>query len=441
MAEGAAVNFLRLIEPSPDHTTQGTVVTGKQSIRKIVGRPGFAGGVRDLLQTKLRVRRFPRPRLEGIDQAGVHLIGRLWPNDSWPGMPRLRAPHNRAVFFLDALENVQDTRPPAAIGKDGVSQGQFRQRHFAAAQESGRIRTKRRTNAGVLAKFQDVIQPRIRADADGRAVLRSGQGLARSDDAFVAILLIFRSPLAQDASGPADHDRAIVHGRVVHRRSRIISVLKRRRVDERFHGRAGRPPRLRGPVVLVVLEIAPAHEHEHSARLVIQRQDRTLQIFRGRLTGHGVTGLGFLEVGRVLGIRLMVIPRMLLGLVQVLAQGILRHLLQIGVDRCVNAKPLVHSAVPADRSDDLLPDVVHRIGLSLGILPAADGHVLSLRARAFLPVDESQIAHAGQCKVPGLTRCRPVTPRRQPVRALDQARERGAFRQGHLPRRLGKIAA
>ena len=57
-------------------------------------------------------------------------------------------------------------------------------------------------------------------------------------------------------------------------------LLEGRRVNERRDRGAGRTLRLEGAIVFVVLEIAPADEGEDAAGLVVECDDRALQIFR-----------------------------------------------------------------------------------------------------------------------------------------------------------------
>ena len=90
----------------------------------------------------------------------------------------------------------------------------------------------------------------------------------------------------------------------------------------------------------------------------------------------------------------MVVTGMFFRLVEMGAQRFLGHLLQIGVDRGVNAEAFVHRAVPADRRDHLLPDVIDRVGLPLRALPVADHDSLPPAPLAhFSRVDETEIAH------------------------------------------------
>ena len=93
---------------------------------------------------------------------------------------------------------------------------------------------------------------------------------------------------------------------------------------------------------------------------------------------------------------------MLLHFGEMFLQRFLRHLLQLGVDRRVNPVTFIHGAVPADRGDDLLADVIHRVGLPLRVLPVADDDLFRLRRVASLARDESEIAHPQQCAIPRL---------------------------------------
>ena len=135
-----------------------------------------------------------------------------------------------------------------------------------------------------MTELNDGIEPGVHADADGGAVFRFRERLARGDRAFVTVVCALRSPFAENAGRAADHDGAIIERGIFHDRAGEESFLKSRRVNKRQHRRARRAPRLERAVILVVLEIASADERENAAGLVIQRDDRALQIF-GRRRG------------------------------------------------------------------------------------------------------------------------------------------------------------
>ena len=107
----------------------------------------------------------------------------------------------------------------------------------------------------------------------------------------------------------------------------------------------------------------------------------------------------------------MLVCGVVLGLIQAFAQRIFRHILQIGIDRCVNAETFVHGAIPPDCGDNLLADVIDRVGLTLRILPAADVQIFPLRAGAFLAVYQPEITHAAESVVSCLARPGAVAPR------------------------------
>src|SRR5947209_5581957 len=89
--------------------------------------------------------------------------------------------------------------------------------------------------------------------------------LASACLAVIAVLSAFWSPFAQDSGCTANHDRAVIERRIFHERSREHSFFKSRRINEWEHCRSGRAPGLQGTVVLIVLEIASAHEDEDVA--------------------------------------------------------------------------------------------------------------------------------------------------------------------------------
>src|SRR4029450_5750006 len=97
-------------------------------------------------------------------------------------------------------------------------------------------------------------------------------------------------------------------------------------VNERKHRCSSWPPGLQRAVVLVVLEIAPAHEHHDVSRLVIEPDHRALKIFRRGLIGSGsgrAVCLCFAKTGCVLGVSLMRIIGMLFNPFEIRADRIL----------------------------------------------------------------------------------------------------------------------
>ena len=166
----AAINLLRFVEPRPNCAGKIGIVSGKKSIGEIVGGAGFARR-RDLFQTKLRVCGFSRPRLQRIDQTGMHFVSGLRFDDCLPGATALGVPHQRSVLFFDPLQNVWCACPPAAVWKYCVSQRELGERDLAAAQKRGGIRAQRRTNAGGRTELQDRIDACVHTDTDGCAVL------------------------------------------------------------------------------------------------------------------------------------------------------------------------------------------------------------------------------------------------------------------------------
>ena len=69
-AEGAAINFLRFVEPRPDHAGQGGVVAGEKRIGEIVGGAGLARGG-EFFQTIFFVGGLPSAFGQAHRQAGV----------------------------------------------------------------------------------------------------------------------------------------------------------------------------------------------------------------------------------------------------------------------------------------------------------------------------------------------------------------------------------
>ena len=94
---------------------------------------------------------------------------------------------------------------------------------------------------------------------------------------------------------------------------------------------------------------------------------------------------------------------MLLHRFEMSPERILGCLLQIDIDRGVNAKAFVHRSVPSHRGDDLLADIIDGIGLSLGVLPAPDGDLFRSGSGASFSADKSEVPHPVERKVAHLT--------------------------------------
>ena len=131
-------------------------------------------------------------------------------------------------------------------------------------------------------RFVTVSSPAVGADADGRAVLRFGERFPRRDRALIAIVGVLRAPFAENARRAADHDRAIIERGILHQRAGKESLLEGCGINERKHRRAGWPASLESTVVFVMLEVAPTHQGENATGLVVERNDRALQIIRWR---------------------------------------------------------------------------------------------------------------------------------------------------------------
>ena len=115
----------------------------------------------------------------------------------------------------------------------------------------------------------------------------------------------------------------------------------------------------------------------------------------------------------------MIVTGMLLRFVEILAQRFFRDFLQFAVDRGVNAEAFIHGAVPSDRVDHLLPDIIDGVVLSLCILPISDHQILRLGRGAIGTVDEAEISHASERVISRIARSRLVRPGREPVRAFN----------------------
>src|ERR1700730_17736386 len=340
------------------------------------------------------MRSLSRSSLECVYKAGMYFVGCLRFDDILPvaAIP-LRVP-DRAVLFLDAFQNVRRNWAPAAIWKNRVGQRQFGERDFAAAKKCRWIWAKRGADSRGTAKLRDFIESRVHADTDSCAVLRFGKSLAGRRRTLVADVYAFPTPFAKNYGRATDHDLSIIELRCFHHGSRIHSILECGRVNKWFHRCAGGTLGLQRAIVLIVFEIAAAHQHQDGAGFVIEPNDGALQILRRRLTRRRAARFRLAKIRRVLGVGLMIVTGMLLGLIETLAQRFFRHFLQIGINRCVNTEAFVHGPIPSDGCDYLLTDVIDRVGLSPRIWPSADENILGFRRRRFGPVNQTKVSHA-----------------------------------------------
>ena len=176
-----------------------------------------------------------------------------------------------------------------------------------------------------------------------------------------------------------------------------------------------------------MLKVAPTHENQNPARLVVEANHCALQIFRWRLVRNRAGGFGFAEIRRVFGVRLVIVIGLLLGPLEILTQRFLGDFLQIGIDGGADAEAFIHRAVPADGIDHLLADVIDGVILPLRVLAIADDQLFALRAKPGLIVDQTEVAHPAESIVARVARGGAVRPRREAIRALDQPSEGGAF--------------
>ncbi len=137
----------------------------------------------------------------------------------------------------------------------------------------------------------------------------------------------------------------------------------------------------------------------------------------------------------------MIVIGTLLDRFEMSPNRILRYLLEIDIDGRVNAKAFIHRAVPSYRGDDLLADIIDCVGLSLRVLPAADGDLFRSRSCASFTADKAKVAHPIERIVAHLARISAIAPWRQPIRAFDQTGERRALGQRHFTRGLAEIAS
>jgi len=194
VAEGAAINFLRLIESRPNRAGDRAVVAGKKHVGKIVGRAGLAARVH-FFEAKFRARGFACSAVQRIDQTGMDFKCDLGREHFLLFVPALRVP-DRAIFLFDFFQNVSVVWPPAAVREDGVGQRQFSEGNFTASKKCCRKWAQRRFDSGRATELHHIVHARIHSEANSCSVLRFHQCLPRGDRPFVTILRCLRSPLA-----------------------------------------------------------------------------------------------------------------------------------------------------------------------------------------------------------------------------------------------------
>ena len=101
---------------------------------------------------------------------------------------------------------------------------------------------------------------------------------------------------------------------------------------------------------------------------------------------------------------------MLLGFIQVPAKGFFRDFLQLAVDRRVNTEAFVHGAVPSDRVDHLLADIIDRVVLALCVLTISNHEFRRLRGGVFRIVNVTEVAHSSERVITRIARGRLVRP-------------------------------
>ena len=207
----------------------------------------------------------------------MHFVGNLGSYHVLFAVITLRVP-DRAVLFFDPFQNVRQLWSPTAVREDGVGQCELGQSNFTAPEKCRRIRSQRRFDSGFAAEIDHALDSRIHPEPNGGAIFRFRECLARGDRPFVAILRGFRSPFAENSSRPADHDCAIIERGILHHGAGEHSFLECGGENKWRHRGSRRPARLQCAIVLVVLEIAAAHQRKHAASRVVQHDHCPLQI-------------------------------------------------------------------------------------------------------------------------------------------------------------------
>src|SRR5947199_8962669 len=100
----------------------------------------------------------------------------------------LAIPHERSVFFLDALQNVRCARGPGTVREYRVAEGEFGQSHLTAAEKCRWIWPKRRMNTCCRAKLQNCLNACIHPHADCCAIFRSHERLPGGHLTFVTVI-------------------------------------------------------------------------------------------------------------------------------------------------------------------------------------------------------------------------------------------------------------
>ena len=90
----------------------------------------------------------------------------------------------------------------------------------------------------------------------------------------------------------------------------------------------------------------------------------------------------------------MIIIRTLFDLFETSPERIFGYLLEIDIDCRVNAKAFVFRPVPSDGGNNLLPNAIDRVALTLRVLSAANDDLFGPRSGASFATDQVKIAHA-----------------------------------------------
>src|SRR5262249_20402578 len=138
------------------------------------------------------------------------------------------------------IEDVPGCWTPAAVWKNGVSEGQFRECDLAASEESRRIGSQLGFDPSGVAEVGHGIDPGDPADAHSGSILRYREPIPPRDRAFGPIAYGLGSAFAKDGSGAADHHRALIQCGLFPQRCWQKAFAEGSRINEGEHRGPGR---------------------------------------------------------------------------------------------------------------------------------------------------------------------------------------------------------
>ena len=323
----------------------------------------------------------------------------------------------------------------AAIGEDGV-RARHIQRRRAVRPKRNRGRALRRPNPRRPRQRGHVVEPHHLRQRDRRVVQRVRKRVGRRHLAMVFVLVVVRVVLLVVAESEG---RLLV---VQHRHrgeERVVAVVvqlrprDRRvegaRIDERFEDGSRGPLRHR-MVQLAQAVVASAHQRQHLSGMRIQRHQRDLRI--GEIPGR--------RHRAVFGLVRVLLQHHLINQFRAEIDRLRRRVLQIRIERGVDAQTLMVEAVLAQFLRQLLPHQIDEVRRLAGVhARRSQLERRGLRCLGLRLGDRPGLDHRVQHQVAPRHRPFRMPVGIQPARALDHPRQQRAFGQVELPYILAEI--